>query len=288
MRFGRVLAALAFVALFVETRFAQAAPQQTDAPLTLIVMDPLAAPLSCPCVQGYAQRKYEKLAAHLEKQIGRPVQVHFSESLTEALKKKSQGKADLIIGKHSVVQAQARDNHLSVESVASLTGKDGKTTQTGLVVVAASDPALTVADLKGYRIYFGTADCAEKHNAALTLLKECGVTVPAKLDTCVACSEGAVKVIELHKSGEKAATVISSYAAPLLEGCGTIKKGDLRVIGVTDEVPFVAAFLNTSLNREERAAITRALLDVGTHPDLCTHLETKKGFVPVAGKKKVK
>jgi hypothetical protein len=32
------------------------------APLTMIVMDPLAAPLACPCVKGYAQRDYEKLA----------------------------------------------------------------------------------------------------------------------------------------------------------------------------------------------------------------------------------
>jgi len=39
-----------------------------------------------------------------------------------------------------------------------------------------------------------------------------------------------------------AATVISSYAQPLLEGCGTIKKGDLRVIGETDPMPFVVAF----------------------------------------------
>ena len=34
-------------------------------PLSLVVMDPLAAPLSCPCVQGYAQRQYEKLAEYL-------------------------------------------------------------------------------------------------------------------------------------------------------------------------------------------------------------------------------
>jgi len=31
-------------------------------PLSLVVMDPLAAPLSCPCVEGYAQRKYEPIA----------------------------------------------------------------------------------------------------------------------------------------------------------------------------------------------------------------------------------
>ncbi len=38
--------------------------------LTMVVMDPLALPLSCPCVQGYAQRNYDKLAEALEKDLG--------------------------------------------------------------------------------------------------------------------------------------------------------------------------------------------------------------------------
>ena len=36
-----------------------------DAKITIIVMDPMALPLACDCVQGYAQRRYEKLADHL-------------------------------------------------------------------------------------------------------------------------------------------------------------------------------------------------------------------------------
>ena len=79
-------------------------------PLSLIVMDPLAAPLSCPCVEGYAQRKYEVLAKHLESAVGKPVRVTFSESLSGALKK-SGGEADLIIGKDSVVRADAAAQH---------------------------------------------------------------------------------------------------------------------------------------------------------------------------------
>src|SRR5438477_10656364 len=81
------------------------AQQKTS--LTLCVMDPLAAPLSCPCVKGYAQRDYEKLAKHLEKQLGREVKIHFNESLINALEKKTDGKADLIIGKESVIRHQA-------------------------------------------------------------------------------------------------------------------------------------------------------------------------------------
>src|SRR5438067_11348278 len=81
--------------------------------LVMVVMDPLAAPLSCPCVQGYAQRDYEKLAKHLEAKLGRPVKVHFAESLTAALEQKTEGKADLIIGKFSVVADEGKTNKLN-------------------------------------------------------------------------------------------------------------------------------------------------------------------------------
>src|SRR5207248_4045914 len=53
--------------------------------------------------------------------------------------------------------------------LAALSGKDGKTTQTGLVVVPAADPALLVSDLKGYRILFGPSDRSEERRVG----KEC-------------------------------------------------------------------------------------------------------------------
>ncbi len=249
-------------------------------PLVVVVTDPLAAPLSCPCVKGYAQRDYAKLAAHLEQRLGRPVALHFAESLAGALRKKTGGKADVVVGKDSVVRFEAAAAGLPLARVAALTGKDGATTQTGLVVVAAADPALSADALKGYRVVFGEPSADEKHAAALDLLKDLGVSVPATPETCVACSDGATRVIDLHKRGERAATVISSYAKPLLEGCGTIKKGDLRVVGETDPVPFVAAFVRDSLPAADRAAVADALLGVGRSPDLCAALESKAGFVP--------
>ncbi len=255
-------------------------------PLTVVVMDPLAAPLSCPCVKGYAQRDYEKLAKHLESKLGRPVKVFFGESLTNTLAKKSDGKADMVIGKESVVRHEAKENKLTVRPVASLTGKDGKTTQTGLVVVAAKDPALSASDLKGYKVIFGEASADEKHAAALALFKDLGVKTPDKPDTCLACTDGATKVVDAGKKGDKVATVISSYAQPLLEGCGTIQKGDLRVVGETDPVPFVVAFVNDALPETTRADIQKALLGMGAEKDLLTALETKNGFVELPAKKK--
>jgi ABC-type phosphate/phosphonate transport system substrate-binding protein len=262
--------------------FAEEANKDT---FTVIVMDPLAAPLSCPCVKGYAQRDYEKLSAVLAKALNKPVKTHFSESLTDALKKKSEGKADLVIGKESVVRADLKANKLDFLPIASLSGKDGKTTMTGLFVVASLDKAFTPSDLKAHKFIFGSTECDEKHSAALTVLKDAGINVGDKLETCASCSDGAVTVIEKFKAGEKTATVISSYAQPLLEGCGTIKKGDLRVVGETAEVPFIVAFMNEKLSLEVRETVQRTLSEVSKNKDLCVALETKLGFVEPPKKK---
>ena len=78
----------------------------------------------------------------------------------------------------------------------------------------------------------------------------------------------------------KAAAVISSYAEPLLEGCGKIKKGDLRVIGESKPVPFITLFAEASLTTKELAEISAALDEVGLAAQLLIDLETASGFVP--------
>ncbi len=75
--------------------------------------------------------------------------------------------------------------------------------------------------------------------------------------------------------------MISSYAAPLLEGCGTIKKGDLRVVGETEPVPFITAFATNRIDEPLQAEIRQALLDVGKQAELLAALESLVGFVPV-------
>ena len=260
------------------TLSADAAEKAQNPPLTMIVMDPLALPLTCPCVQGYAQRDYEKLAAALEARLDRPVKLIFNESLTVALREKAAGKADLVIGKQSVVQHDLKKNKLTGTQIAMLTGKDGTTTQTGLIVIPSADPAKSVADLKGYRIIFGPEECDEKHAAALALLKENGVTPTGKLETSAACSDGACLVLEAG-ADERGAAVISSYAQPLLEGCGTIKKGDLRVVGTTKPVPFIAAFTTNSVSSADRERIANALREATADPKLRT-ARNERGLCP--------
>ncbi len=251
---------------------------KAEKPLTMVVMDPLAAPLSCPCVEGYAQRKYEVLGDYLSEKLNRPVKIVFTESLKLAADNGKFEQADLIIGKDSVVRFDSRRIDEPVEAIARLTGKDGKTTQTGLIVVRKDDPAKKVDDLSQYRIFFGPEDCDEKHAAALQLLKSHQVTISDKLEVSLACSDGACKVVELG-DGKKTAAVISSYAAPLLEGCGTIKKGDLRVVGETKPVPFVTAFVARRLDDSLKVKIENALLETGLNADILLALESQSGFV---------
>jgi ABC-type phosphate/phosphonate transport system substrate-binding protein/outer membrane protein assembly factor BamB len=258
------------------------APSEPADGLSMVVMDPLAAPLSCPCVEGYAQRRYEELAGYLSQQLGRPVQVTFAASFEKALEQAGCTAIDIAIGKDSVVRHDAAGLKLGVTPLARLTGKDGKTTQTGLVVVRAADPAQNVHDLRGYRILFGTSECDEKFAAPRNLLTAAGVEVPAvaAAETTEACSDGACKIIEWGDSA-RAAAVISSYAAPLLEGCGTINKGDLRIVGETDPVPFITAFVTERVDAALRDEIREALLAVGSQADLLAALETLVGFVPL-------
>ncbi len=250
---------------------------ENDKPLTLVVMDPLCDKLACDCVKGYAQRKYEALGKFMGQQLNRKVNLYWGESIDAALEE-TQTTSDIVIGKRSVVEANAKSLNLKLQPVAQLTGSDGRVTQTGLIVVRKMDPANKVADLKGYRIFFGPPDCDEKYAAPMALLRENGIGVPEKPEIAGACSQAATMLMELD-ADTKAAAVISSYAEPLLAGCGTIEKGDLRVIGVSREVPFVTAFVNQQLPESTRKEITRALLSTGENKELLSALETAKGFV---------
>ncbi|QDU78634.1 ABC transporter, phosphonate, periplasmic substrate-binding protein [Polystyrenella longa] len=249
-------------------------------PLNLIVMDPLAAPLACDCVKGYAQRKYEKLAEHLETELDRPVNVSWGASLEIALKEKTVAGADLIIGKDSVVRYDSAKAKIDVQPVACLAGKDGGVTQSGLIVVRAKDAAQSVGDLKGYRLFFGPKENEEKYAAPMKLLQAANVTLPEKIETYPACSDAATALLELDKDIQ-AAAVISSYAEPLLEGCGSVKKGDLRVVGESESVPFVTAFVNQELSTAEQDQIKQALFDMIDHPELLRSLETSIGFLEI-------
>lgn len=254
-----------------------------DADWTVVVMDPMAAPLACDCVQGYAQRKYERLADYLKDVTGKTVRVVWSESLTKALDEAAEGKAHIVIGKDSVVRHDAKESKRTLIPLAHLTDTKGSTRQRGLFVVLKDDPAATLLDIEGYKVLWGPADCEEKSAAPKQTLEELEIKTKDG-NECASCSVAAKQLMEVGVSA-KSVAVISSYAAPLLEGCGTIKKGDLRVIGESDEVPFISVFVDSGVASKDRDALQQALLQMKSK-EMLAALETKEGFVPYAQEKK--
>ena len=237
-------------------------------------MDPLAAPLACPCIDGYAQRDYAQFAAWLGKQLQRPVELAHAEHLADALRW-ADGRVHIVIGKFSEVVSDARGEEVSVRPLALLTGKDGAVTQHGLFVVRNGDDAKSVGDVNGRTILFGPAASDEKHAAAFTTLEAFGVGVAGKPPTRPGCNIAAIDVLE--KAAD--AAVISSYAYPLLEGCGTIAAGELRGIGRTDSVPFITMFVTDRVTPEEARDIERALPALRRNRRLLRVLESSHGFV---------
>jgi ABC-type phosphate/phosphonate transport system substrate-binding protein len=66
-----------------------------------------------------------------------------------------------------------------------------------------------------------------------------------------------------------------------LEGCGTVPKGSLRLVGQTAPVPFIEAFVNEQLSQADRQTIKTALGLVSIDKALLAALETHDGFLAV-------
>jgi len=246
--------------------------------LALLVMDPMAAPLACDCVAGYAQRKYEFLGQFLSKQISQEVNVYWAESIKVGMQEAGRA-PDIIIGKHSVVLHDAKQTRLDIRPLARLTDPKDSVVQTGLFVVRKDDPAQTMDQIAGYRILYGPQDCDEKSAAPKALLASHGVASAEDSEVAASCSEAAQALLKLPKD-IKAAAVISSYAQPLLEGCGQIKKGDLRVVGESLPVPFITLFVRKDFSEKLIQQLSDALDEVGLDAKMLGYLETASGFVP--------
>ena len=275
--------ALAFVALFATACFSGAG-YQDERPLTIVVMDPLSKRLACACVQGYAQRDYDKLGQFLEGRTGRPVRILYAADLARAFDEVSPTRIDLVIGKHSLVKADAAECKLAVRPICMLTGLDGTTTLTGLFVAKKGDAVKSIADIGGRRILFGPADSDEKHSEAFVTLRKAGISIPKKIETRPGCSDAALEILD-SKSKKPPIGVISSYALALIEGCGTVPRGALKVIGKTGAVPFIAVFATSAVGEQEAKGVLDALLAAKGDPKLLQTLESKGGFVVSAAQK---
>jgi outer membrane protein assembly factor BamB len=246
-------------------------------PVLLVVMDPLAKELACACVKGYGQRDYRKLAARLEKTIKQPVTIEFSDDLAESLADGGAEREVIVIGEASLVRLGAGRAGLKAQAVAELTGLDGGTTVTGLFVARKDDPARELRDIAGRKVLLGLAEGDSKLAAAQAALRNAKLTPLAATESRSSGNEAALDVLDSSDSPLPVA-VIPSFALPLLEGCGSIKPGDLRVIGKTEPVAFITVFMSDRIATEKREQLLKSLLGLKSDAKLLQEMESRDGF----------
>jgi ABC-type phosphate/phosphonate transport system substrate-binding protein len=177
----------------------------------------------------------------------------------------------------SVIRHDTQKLKVSISPVAQLTDVNGSVNQRGVFVVRRGNSAASIIDLEGYRVLWGPDKCDEKSAAPKSKLKDLEIETTGE-EVCETCSVAARKLVE-DSDSSKVVGVISSYAEKLLTGCGTIEKGSLRIIGESDEVPFISVFVSDEATAIDTKAILESLTSIRESKELLEALESKSGFV---------
>ncbi|HEX5221790.1 MAG TPA: PhnD/SsuA/transferrin family substrate-binding protein, partial [Verrucomicrobiae bacterium] len=248
--------------------------------ILFVVLDPLAKELACACVKGYGQRDYRKLAARLESALKQPVSIEFSDDLAETLKLATAGQEVIVVGEQSRVAQDSKKAGLKSHPICELTDPDGSTTIAGTFVVRASDSAKELKDISGRKLIFGLADTEQNHSAVQAALRTAGAETQAKSEKRDAYNIAALDMLDSSATPPPVA-VIPGYGPRLLEGCGSVKRGELRVIGQTEPLPFIAVFVADNISAAKREKIQKTLLDVKSDAKLLNAIESRDGFKPI-------
>lgn len=272
-----VSAALAWVLLWSMVSSTWAAKEK---PLTFVVMDPLSKELACACVKGYGQRDYRKLTAYLAQELKRDIAIEFSDDLTETLKAIGADHELVVVGEYSRMLKEAGVARLKIRPLCGLSDPEGDTNIHAVLVAQSKDSVQNLQGITGRKILFALADTEANHKTLQNCLSTVGLTQTPTLEKRSQYTDAALDVLDSTEPNPPVA-LVPSYAMRLLQGCGSIKPGELKVIGKTDSFPFITLFVNERLDQTMEAKLEQALLSVGKDAKLLELMESKDGFQSV-------
>lgn len=250
-------------------------------PVLLVVLDPLSRELACACVKGFGQRNYRQLAARLESVLRERVAIEFSDDLAESLARAGAEREVIIIGDRSMVAHGAQQAGLKARPVAELTGTDGEATLAAAFITHSSDAAQSLKELAGRKLIFGLHEADGKNAAAAAALRAAGVEVPAKPERRTVYTDAALDMLDSRATPPPVA-VVPAYALRLMEGCGSVRPGEMKLIGTTQPVPFITVFLGEAIAAEKREKILNTLLGIKSDAKLLKAMESRDGFKPLS------
>ncbi len=128
------------------------------------------------------------------------------------------------------------------------------------------------------------ADTEANQQALAEALRAAGLKTPGKQEKRGQYSDAVLDVLD-STAATLPVAVIPNYALRLLQGCGSVKPGELKVIGNTQPVPFITVFLSESIAKEQEQKILKSLLTLKDDAVLLKAMESREGFKPVTTQK---
>ena len=256
------------------TTWGQIAVSAAESTLNLVVMDPLSLPLSCACVDGIGQRRYEPLVEHLEAAIGRKINLVYEESLQLA-KRRGLPNIDLVVGKRSVVLADAGATGVELQAAWDLTDRHGATEIRGVLLVAKNSAIDSVQQLAGKKVAIGSSEHAECHALPKEFFRSHHIAA-SLID-----HDSIESAVYAFADQEVDALVVTDYLPPLLEACGKLEKNATKAIAETQPVRGVQFFFTSTLASSVRESLNSAIASAAADPAINDALESQRGFVPV-------
>lgn len=228
-----------------------AAPEPADRlALKVAVNDIYCTDTACSCVHDVAARRYQQTLEQLATENGIDLQFDYFVEPYELEDAIRSGAYDGILCKPWLAMRLQGESGADFGRIVDVLDPNNNRWLTGIVIVPASSPIMSLKQLNGKHVYLGESDAYEKHQAAQRLFAKEGI-VPGKIDTNASCGEN----IGVLLDGKADAAVVSDYALSADCAVDFANPDDFRILAHTEMIPLTSVMLD--MNKVDAADAER-------------------------------
>ncbi len=214
----------------------------------------------------------QPLKAHLERVVGRPVEMIVTTDYSSMIEATRFGRIDVAyFGPLSYVLARSKAD---IEAFAVGVSR-GSPTYTSVVIVPAASTLKTVGELKGRTVAYGDQASTSSHLVPRAMLQDAGLVANTDYKTVYLGAHDAVA--RSVETGKVDAGALSRPIFDSLVKAGKIDGTKVRVLAETKAIPNYPMAMQSKLAPELKAKIRSAFLDL-KDPDLLKSFRAE-GFV---------
>lgn len=219
-------------------------------------------------------KRNQPLKEHLEKQLGKPVQLIVTTDYSSMIEAMRFGRIDLAyFGPLSYVLAKTKSN---IEPFAAMVS-DGKPTYRSVVIANAGAGIASLKDVKGKKVAYGDRASTSSHLIPKTMLAQAGVKADVDYQQHFVGTHDAVAVNVAN--GNADAGGLSEKIWQYVIDRKLVDPARVKVLGYSPEYPQYPWAMRSDLKPELKAKVRAAFLDL-KDPAVLKNFKAE-GFAPI-------